>query len=293
MEKIFFALPDNDALTQSLAEKCFAELGKVTIRQFPDGETYVRIESDMLHKQVFLVCTLDYADTKIMPLYYLAQTAKELGAQSVHLIAPYLSYMRQDMRFKSGEGITSAYFAKLLSSFLDSLITLDPHLHRINTLSEIYSISTITLHADTLVSKWISENIDQPVLIGPDAESAQWVAEVAHYANLPFVILEKTRRGDENVEISVPHIEKYKEHTPVLVDDIIATASTMMTTMGHLKKAGMRNPVCIGIHGIFAHNSYIDLLAAGAEAVITCNTISHQSNKITIDDLIASAVNRV
>ena len=293
MEKIFFALPNNEVLTQSLVEKCFAELGKVMIRQFPDGETYIRIESDVQHKQVFLVCTLDYPDAKIVPLYYLAQTAKELGAQSVHLIAPYLAYMRQDKRFERGEGITSAYFAKLLSLFLDSILTLDPHLHRRNTISEIYSIPTTTLHTDALVSKWIFENVDQPILIGPDAESTQWVTEVAHFNNLPFLILEKTRRGDENVEITVPNVDKYIAHTPVLVDDIISTASTMITTIGHLKKVGMRKPVCIGIHGIFADNAYANLSAAGAEAIITCNTIPHQSNIINIDDLIASAVKRI
>lgn len=292
MKKIFFALPGNDALTKSLAEKCNAELGKAIIRQFPDGETYIKIESDVTDKQVLLICTLNHPDEKLLPLYYLSQTAKELGAKSICIVAPYLAYMRQDKRFQPGEGVTSSYFAKLISSFADSLITIDPHLHRRSSLSEIYAIPTTVIHAADLISKWILTNIEKPVLVGPDSESEQWVSEVAHQAEAPFIILKKIRRGDEEVEISVPDIEKYKDYTPVLVDDIISTARTMIETIGHLKNVGMKKPVCIGIHGIFAVNAYSDLFFAGADKVITCNTIPHESNRIKIDEIISISINR-
>lgn len=287
MKKIFFALPGNEALTKSLTEECQAELGTVIIRQFPDGETYIKIETDVKDRQVVLICTLNNPDKKLLPLYYLSETAKELGAKSICIVAPYLAYMRQDKRFQSGEGITSIYFAKLISSFADSLITIDPHLHRRSSLSEIYSIPTTVIHAAELISKWIRENIKKPLLVGPDIESKQWVYEVARQAEVPFIILKKIRLGDKKVEISVPHVEKYKEHTPVLVDDIISTARTMIETIGHLKNVGMKKPVCIGIHGVFADNAYSDLFTAGAEEVITSNTIPHISNRIKIDKSIS------
>jgi ribose-phosphate pyrophosphokinase len=287
MEKMFFALPGNEVLTQSLADKCQAELGKAIIRQFPDGETFVKIESDVKSKQVILVCTLNHPDEKILPLFFLSQTAKELGAKSICIVVPYLAYMRQDKRFASGEGITSVYFAKLISLFADSLITIDPHLHRRTSLSEIYSIPTTVIHAAALLSKWIRNHIGKPLLVGPDSESEQWVSEVAHNAAAPFIILEKIRKGDKDVEISVPKVALYQDFTPILVDDIISTARTMIETIGHLKKAGMKNPVCIGIHGIFANNAYSDLLAAGAAEVVTCNTVLHESNKIKIDEIIS------
>src|SRR6478609_2061344 len=151
MKKIFFALPGNETLAKSLAEKSQAELGSAIIRRFPDGESYIRIESEVKDKQLFVVCSLNQPDEKLLPLYYLCQTAKELGAKSICIIAPYLAYMRQDKRFQPGEGVTSTYFAKLLSSFADSLITIDPHLHRRKALSEIYSIPTIALHASPLI----------------------------------------------------------------------------------------------------------------------------------------------
>lgn len=289
MDKIFFALPGNEELAASLAQKCHAKLGNLTVRQFPDQETYIKIESDVKNKHVIMVCTLNQPDTKLLPLYFLSQTAKELGAKSTAIVAPYLAYMRQDKRFQAGEGITSTYFAKLISSFADFLITIDPHLHRRSTLSEIYTIPTKVLHAANLISDWIKNNIEQPLLVGPDSESAQWVSEVAHNANAPFIVLEKIRKGDEEVAVSVPDVEKYKNHTPVLVDDIISTAQTMIATIGHLKNAGMQTPVCIGVHGIFANNAYTNLLNTGA-TVITCNTIIHESNKINVDKLITDAI---
>ena len=84
-------------------------------------------------------------------------------------------------------------------------------------------------------------------------------------------------------------MDEYKNHTPVLVDDIISTARTMIETVGHLKKAGMKAPVCIGVHAVFAGNAYQDLKKAGAK-VVTCNTIPHESNGIDLSSILAARV---
>jgi ribose-phosphate pyrophosphokinase len=286
MKKIYFALPGNEELTAILIEKEKAEKGIAEIRSFPDGETYVRILSNVKDKNVFLVCTLNQPDTKLLPLYFLAKTAKEFGAKSICLIAPYLAYMRQDKAFHIGESVTSTHFANLISGFADSLITIDPHLHRRSSLSEIYSIPTAVSHAALHISAWIKYTIQKPILIGPDAESEQWVTEVAKNANAPYVILTKIRHGDRDVEVSVPQIEKYKGYIPVLVDDIISTGRTMIETIGHLKYAGMKPPICIGVHAVFANNAFEEIKNAGAKEVITCNTIPHESNRIDISDLL-------
>ena len=287
---VLFTIPGNEVLANSLIKLLHAERGKAIIRHFPDGETYIKVNSNVFEKEAIIVCSLHQPDDKILPLYFLAKTLKEFRASPVTLVSPYLAYMRQDKRFTDGECISSELFAKLLSSFVDKLITIDPHLHRRTSLDEIYSIHTSILHTSHLVSKWINENIQQPVLIGPDKESEQWVSKMAADANTPYIILEKIRKGDRNVKVSVPYVEKYKEHTPVLVDDIISTAHTMIETIGHLKKAEMKSPICIGIHAVFAAKAHEKLLKAGAEKVITCNTIAHSSNAICIDELLAQEI---
>lgn len=286
-ETILFSLPGNEELTRKLAEQLQFETGISNIRQFPDGETYVQIKSDVKGKRVVLVCTLHQPDNKLLPIYFLSKTAKDLGADCTCLIAPYLAYMRQDKRFHTGEGITSAYFGSLVSQFADTLVTVDPHLHRRSSLSEVYDIPNKVLHAANHISSWIKDNITKPVLVGPDSESEQWVSEVAKSAEAPFIVLEKIRHGDNDVEVSVPQVENYKEYTPVLVDDIISTARTMIETVQHLKKAGMKPPVCIGVHAVFAGNSYYNLKEAGTADIITCNTIPHESNRIDISDILS------
>ena len=205
------------------------------------------------------------------------------------LVVPYLAYMRQDRRFQPGEAITSTYFARTLDRWFDWLVTIDPHLHRRGSLSEIYSIPATVLHAAPSISTWIKDTIRRPVLIGPDSESEQWVAAVADDVGAPFVVLEKTRRGDRDVEVSVPQVERWRDHTPVLVDDIISTARTMIQTAGHLKAAGLAPPICIGVHAVFAEDAY-EALHAEAGQIVTCNTIPHASNAINIMDLLTKGI---
>lgn len=286
MKTILFSLPGNEELTRKLSQQLFTELGEVVIRQFPDGETYVQVQSEVKGKKVILVCTLHQPDSKLLPLYFLFRTVKELGAASTCLMAPYLAYMRQDKRFLPGEAITSNYFGSLISQFAESLVTVDPHLHRRSSLTEVYDIPFKVMHAAVHISSWIKTNIIKPVLVGPDRESEQWVSEVAEKANAPFILLEKIRHGDKDVEVSIPHVENYKEHTPVIVDDIISTAQTMIETIGHLKKAGMKAPVCVGVHAVFAAGAYRELKDAGIADIITCNTIPHESNGIDVSDLL-------
>lgn len=293
MSTILFALPGNEKLAASLVTLLHTEAGELTIRSFPDGETYVRILSDVQRKKVILVCTLYQPDVKLLPLYFLACAAREQGAAHICLATPYLAYMRQDKQFNPGEAITSRHFAALLSTTVDSLVTIDPHLHRFHHMHELYTIPALALHAAPVVASWIKKHLPLPLLIGPDEESMQWVKEVADLADAPYIILTKTRLSDTEVQVSNPHMDQYQSHTPVLVDDIISTAHTMIETVQHLKKLSSHKPVCIGVHAIFAGNAYQSLLQAGAAQVITCNTIAHASNGIGIEELLAEGLKRI
>ncbi len=296
MKPLIFALPGNEVLAQTLAQQLDADLGQLSMRRFPDGETYLRIESELNElseltgRCVILAVTLERPDEKLLPLLLLAGTARELGAASVGLVAPYLAYMRQDQRFLPGEAVSSVYFSRCLSGVVDWLVTADPHLHRRSSLDEIYTIPSRVVHAAPLVAAWIREFVAAPLLVGPDAESEQWVAAVANAAGAPYVVLQKIRHGDQQVEVSVPDVARWQACTPVLVDDIISTARTMIETVGHLRRAGLAAPVCIGVHAVFAGDAYQTLLNAGVARVITCNSIVHASNAIDLGGLLAAGV---
>lgn len=305
------AMPGNEALAAVLAAALAAEAAAlaagaaalaagpvaacvpVTVRRFPDGESHVRVDAPISGSDALIVCTLDRPDSKLVPLLLLACAAREAGAASVGLVAPYLAYMRQDRRFAPGETISAQHVAAWLSRHFDWLVTVDPHLHRIIHLSEVYTVPARVVHAAGSVADWVRAHVRQPLLIGPDQESAQWVSDVAARAGAPFVVLTKTRLGDRQVEVSVPEVARWRSHTPVLIDDIVSTARTMIETAGHLRRAGLAAPVCVAVHAVFADGAYEALRATGVAAIVSCDTIAHASNCITLAPAIAAAVRSV
>lgn len=231
MKTLVLAMPGNEALAGRLTVALAADRLSAIIRQFPEGETYVKLEGDVSGCTVVVACTLDRPDAKILPLLFAAQALREQRVARVGLVAPYLAYMRQDTRFQPGEAVTSTHFARVLSQHFDWLVTVDPHLHRHAALSAIYSMPAVAVHAGSRIGRWIRTNVKRPVLVGPDAEGEQWVSVVAREANAPFVILEKVRRGDRDVEVSVPDFAVLRDRAPVIVDDIISTGRTLAETL--------------------------------------------------------------
>jgi ribose-phosphate pyrophosphokinase len=185
------------------------------LRHFPDGETYVRITADVRREDIFIVCTLARPDVQFLPLAFTAATVRGLGAARVQLVAPYLAYMRQDRIFLPGEALTSRLFAELLQKHFDGLITVDPHLHRHASLDEVYDIATTVIHAAPLLASWISEHVENPVVIGPDEESAQWVEAIARDVGAVWAVFKKERRGDRDVRIAAPRLKSFRSCTPV------------------------------------------------------------------------------
>ncbi len=205
-------------------------------------------------------------------------------------MAPYLAYLRQDARAEPGEALTSHYFARLLSSAFDWLVTVDPHLHRIPDLDEVYTARTRVVEAADAIAQWIDANVESPLLVGPDEESRQWVSAVADRQDFPTVILEKERHGAYDVEIQQVEAPVDTERRPVLIDDIISTGRTMIEASRHLESWGMGPPICIGIHGLFADDALSALRDAGVADIVTCNTVDHETNAIDVTDGLADGI---
>lgn len=287
---VLIAVPGSEAHAQRLGDRLELPVVVPELRQFPDGELYVRIDRDALDADAVIVGNL-HGDN-FLRVAFIAGAARDLGAARVGLVAPYLAYMRQDSRFKRGEGVTARYFATLVSSAVDWLVTVDPHLHRFHSLDGVYSIPTTIARAAPAIARWIAGEVEQPVLVGPDSESAQWVSAVAAQCSAPYLILEKTRRGDRDVSVSSPNGEfaAFSGRTPVVIDDIVSTGRTMLEATRQLRAAGSLPPMCIAIHAVFADAVHDELVAAGARGIITCDTIAHASNRICVADPLADAV---
>ncbi len=290
---LVLALPGGEQLAASLASRLRCDCASLQLHLFPDGETGVRITVPVKGRCVVLAGSLDQPDGKTLPLIFAADAARELGARQVGLVAPYLAYMRQDKRFKPGEAVTSRSYARLLSASLDFMVTVDPHLHRIHSLGEVYTLRTQVVPAAPLIARWLRSHVQAPWLIGPDQESEQWVAEVAGLTGAPWTVLAKTRRGDRDVGVRLASRERWPGRTPVLLDDIISTGQTMLAATRLLNKTGLGAPLCIGVHALFDAEAQRQLLEAGVTRVLTCDTILHPSNAIRMAPLLARAVRQL
>ena len=282
MMPLLFAFPGTESLGERLIADLGAERGTLKWRHFPDGESLLALNGDCRGRDVVLLCTFLDPDRLALPLLFAARTAREFGARSVGLVAPYLAYMRQDTRFHPGEAISSVHFAAFLSSAVDWVVTVDPHLHRRADLGSLFTIPARHVSAMPLVADWIRAEVFRPVLIGPDSESEQWLRQLADRVGAPTVVLQKQRLGDRVVNVSMPDQAIVQDHTPVLVDDIVSSGHTFIETLARLRTLGLPPAVCVAVHGIFADSADLELLHAGAARVVTSNTIAHVTNAIDV-----------
>ncbi len=270
-----------------------AESGQLSRRRFPDGESYLRVEDDVSHRHTIILADLSYPDDKFLPLSFLCDLLRDLGAASVGLVAPYLSYMRQDSRFQPGEALTSRSFAQLLSRQMDWLVTVDPHLHRYHDLAEIYSIPTSVTHAAPLLAQWLAAQGEQLLLVGPDAESEQWVAQIAGKSGHPYVVGEKRRLGDRSVTLTLPELSVYRDRAAVIVDDVISSGQTILRCIEALRGTGIQQINCAAIHALMEDGVERSLRTAGLQQLVTTNTLAHPSNGIDVSGVLLPAINAV
>jgi len=282
-------LPGNETMGHKLSTLLDAPLGQLETRQFPDGESYVRLADEVANLDVIFVCTLADPDDKLLRLIFAADAARDLGARAVTLVAPYLAYMRQDHRFRSGEAISSRSFARILSGSFDRLITVSPHLHRYASLTDIYGIEAVALDAAPLFAGWITDNVKAPFLLGPDAESEQWVARVAELAGAPFAICEKIRNADRGVELSFPELQDLQGRQPVIVDDIVSSGATLIEAGKGLRSRGFSDPICLAVHGLHSARDG-RRIRQHVKGLLTTDSIPNGGTEIGLAPLIVQAL---
>ncbi len=282
--------PDARKSAISIAESLRLHHFQFEIRHFPDGESYVRIPDDLAGKELWIYGSLFPPNDMIVQLLLACSTARSEGVIKIHLISPYLPYMRQDQQFLPGEAVSSFIIQTLISEQVDQLVCIEPHLHRIKDLNDFYGGKARVIRATELLAHWIQKNVKDPVLVGPDSESKQWVSDVATNIDCPFVVLKKVRRGDYSVDIDPGGLHMLSNGQPVLVDDIISSGRTMAEASSLIYNQARMKVLCIGIHAIFAGDAMSILEQNSVLDVVTTNTLQHPTNRIIINSLITEFI---
>ena len=256
----------------ALAKKADISACMLKRHNFPDGEFKLQLPSALCNK-VVIFRSLDHPNEKLLELLFVAKTARHLGVKHLTLVAPYLAYMRQDIAFEPGEVVSQRIVGDLLASLFDAVITVDPHLHRVESLSEAVPVKMRT----------------NPLLIGPDEESAQWLAQAAKAQQLDFAVATKTRLGDCSVDIQLPEIS-VKGRAVVLIDDIASSGHTLARATELLLSAGASTVDVAVTHALYDAYAENVMMNAGVSQIWSTDCINHSSNAATMMPLIASSL---
>jgi ribose-phosphate pyrophosphokinase len=280
---------DYEGQSRLLAEAMDMPCHIVQRHLFPDGETKLTLPASLPGHVVFCR-SLDHPNEKLLELLLAAKTARELGGKVLTLVAPYLCYMRQDRAFHPGEVVSQGIVGNFLADLFDNVITVDPHLHRIQYLDQaVPATHAVSLSATSLMAEFLPERLKDPVLLGPDGEAEQWVAAVAKPNQWQYGVCKKIRRGDREVEISLPEID-LQGRTVVLVDDVASSGQTLAVAAGKCLSGGACQVDVLVTHALFAHDAKQSLIQAGVREIWSTDSVSHESNVIPLHGLLKDAV---
>lgn len=300
---VILAFEDYLKPAEQLAKSLSMPLKIIARHQFPDGETKITLPTD-LPKKVIICRTLDQPNEKLIELIISAASAKKQGVEHITLVAPYLCYMRQDIAFNPGEAVSQKIIGNLLANYFDRVITIDPHLHRINNLREAIPINdAFSLHATRSMSEFIKQHFNNPVLIGPDQESEQWVKAIAKPHQWSYTIATKERFGDKNVAVTLGTQDQGLDNAAnsenisltnrdiVIVDDIASTGKTLEQAVEKIQQQAPASISIIVTHAFFVDNSITRLSNLGVTNIWSSDSVLHSTNAFSIIETIAKSIN--
>jgi ribose-phosphate pyrophosphokinase len=277
-------------LAKKVAKKLKKPYSELKVEKFPDGEMYVRFMKNVKNKDIVLIQSF-YGNINdcLIEVLFAADTAKELGAKKIFLVAPYFAYLRQDKRFKPGECISCKVVGKSVDNVFDKVFIIDPHLHREITLDHIFKTKAVKLSSNAYTASYIKKNFKNPVIIGPDSESYKWAGKVASIIGCKSHIFKKKRHSGRKVKVTLNRDIDLDGKDIIIVDDICSTGSTLIEAIRCLKKLGAKKFTCIAVHGIFIENALKKLRKMNAK-VITTNTVPNTVSKIDVSGLISNSL---
>jgi ribose-phosphate pyrophosphokinase len=286
---VLLGFADYQRQGEALAAALDIPFALVDVHRFPDGESKLTLPQTLPEKAI-LCRSLDHPNDKLIELLLAAQTARAQGVKHLTLVAPYLCYMRQDTAFNPGEAVSQRIIGAFLAGLFDKVVTVDPHLHRISRLEQaIPGREAIALGAAWPMREFLRRNTTNPLLIGPDGESEQWVRAIAEPDGLDYAVATKERLGDREVRIALPDHD-YHQHEVILVDDMISTGRTLINVTRQLKRQGAGVIHCLVTHALFSDDVSQALHEAGITQIWSSDSVSHPSNAVSLTGLLAGAM---
>ncbi|ESS12000.1 MAG: ribose-phosphate pyrophosphokinase [uncultured archaeon A07HR60] len=267
----------SQSLAASLADRTGKPLTPVSYEQFPDGEQIASVPEFEADHAVIVASTI--GDSAWVEVLQLQDAVREAGATTVTTVLPYMGYARQDESFMSGQPVSARAMARAISTTTDRVILVNPHERGV---TRFFDVPVDVADASTTLAEPLP-SLTEPLFLGPDGGAIQLTEAVRDaYGEGTVDHCEKHRDRETGAIDITPAGTSVTGRDVVLVDDIIATGSTMSESISALKDAN--RVFAVTVHPLLVGNALTKLRQAGVTRVIGTDTVEHAVSDVSVAD---------
>lgn len=282
---LLFSGTAHPEIAEEIAGQLGVELGKINIKQFANGEIYVRYLQSIRGADVYLIQPIvSPVNDTLMELLIMLDAAKRASAGRIIVVMPHYGYARQDKKSAAREPITAKLVADVLTTAgADSIISMDLHQGQIQGFFDV-PVNHLTA-LGVLADYFASLNLEDMVVVSPDVGRAKACKKLADMLHCPLAIMHKGR-PDHNVAEINHVIGEVAGKVCIVTDDMIDTAGSITEGARALMAKGAKAVYVGATHGIFSGPAYERIADAPIEQLVVTNTIpvpkERQSDKLKV-----------
>ena len=294
-----FSGRSNPELAEEIAHYLGTTVGTMQIKNFSDGEIYVRIQESIRGDDVFIVQPVcDPVNNSLIELLILIDAFKRASAKTITAVIPYYAYARQDRKAAGREAITAKLVADLLTTAgADRILAMDLHTGQIQG---FFNILVDHIYSTPVLIKYIKgKNFGSDVVaVSPDAGGVERTRFFAKKLNCPIAIVDKRRQAHNVAEVE-NLIGEVKGKTTILIDDMIDTAGTITEAAKLLMREGAKEVYACAAHPLFSGPALERIENSPIKEMIITNTIPLKPNapkkivQLSIASLLGEAIARI
>jgi len=284
--------PGSKGLAEKISSLLDAPLVALGTKRFPDGEFYFKFDEEISGEELLIVQSLyPPQDARLMELFIMLHTARDLGAERIEVFVPYLAYSRQDRRYLDGECLSSRMVAEILEELgADALYTIDIHNRRV---LDMYKIPVYNLSASGELAKYFAaKDLVKPIVVSPDDEEI--AIERAKYAaetiDAEYDFLEKRRDRRTGEIVTYEKRIDTKDRDAIIIDDIISTGKTAANAVKILRRQGARRVFVGASHALMLGDAANLLNQAGVEEIVGTDSVMNEYAKVSVAPLLVKAL---
>ncbi|MDX1439529.1 MAG: ribose-phosphate pyrophosphokinase [Rubricoccaceae bacterium] len=291
-----FAGRANPVLAEAIAMEYGKPLGEVTIRDFADGEIYVRYEESIRGANLFVIQSTPSPAENWMELLLLIDAARRASADRITAVIPYFGYARQDRKDQPRVPITARLLANMLTTAgVDRVLTMDLHAAQIQG---FFDIPVDHLYGSAVFEEFYAQDpLDNLVVVAPDVGASKVARAYAKRLGADLALIDK-RRPEANVAEVMNIIGSVQGRNCLLIDDMVDTAGTLCSGAQALRDAGALDIQAFCTHALLSGPAYDRIESSEISRLIVTDTVpldrpSDRIKVISVAPLFADAIRRI